>query len=70
MNINSAGGKWLAVIVAGITAMVACNKGLDSTPVKKDYTDVTGVTAKQPKVLFIVVDGAREKPCAMRRRLS
>lgn len=59
MHINRAGGKWLAVMGTIITAMMACNKGTDNTPVKKDYNDITGVTVKQPKILFLVVDGAR-----------
>lgn len=47
-----------AIILAGITVM-ACNKGFDRLIKQREYEDTTGVTSRTPKVLFLVVDGAR-----------
>ncbi|NLR59481.1 DUF4983 domain-containing protein [Chitinophaga polysaccharea] len=58
MNIYKTGRRWLAVMIGMITAIAACNKGLDHAPVKH-YDDPTNVTVKQPKILMLVIDGAR-----------
>ncbi|MEC5146039.1 alkaline phosphatase family protein [Chitinophaga sp. 212800010-3] len=57
-HIKELSRKCLMAVITAAALLAACNKGLDN-PVKKKYDDVTGVVAKQPKVLFIVVDGAR-----------
>lgn len=48
----------LAVILSAIL-LSACNKGFDRLLQERDYEDTTGVTGKQPKILFLLVDGAR-----------
>lgn len=50
--------KWLAVVVTGIL-LTACNKGFDRLLEEREYEDTTGVVAKTPKILFLVIDGAR-----------
>lgn len=48
---------WL--LLAGVVAWAACNKGFDRVPEQKDYADTTSTQAKHPKVLFVIMDGAR-----------
>lgn len=50
--------NWLAVITM-VILLAACNKGFDRLLEEREYEDTTGVTGKQPKILFLVVDGAR-----------
>lgn len=49
---------WITLILAGL-AIIACNKGFDRLNEVKEYEDTTGVTTKTPKVMLLVVDGAR-----------
>lgn len=46
-------------VVTVVVSWMACNKGYDRVLGKKDYTDTTSAVAKNPKVLYIIVDGAR-----------
>jgi hypothetical protein len=50
--------KWWVIIFTGIL-LTACNKGFDRLLKDREYEDTTGVTGKTPKILFLVVDGAR-----------
>lgn len=45
--------------VAAITSWTACNKGFERKLEDKDYTDTTSSVARTPKVLYIIIDGAR-----------
>lgn len=49
--------RWLTIIIGVLC--VACNKGYDRMLENREYEDTTGVTGRQPKILFLVVDGAR-----------
>ena len=49
---------WIALILAGL-AVIACNKGFDRLIESREYEDTTGVSSRTPKVLLLVVDGAR-----------
>ncbi|WP_344981481.1 alkaline phosphatase family protein [Compostibacter hankyongensis] len=51
--------KALYGLAALLFAALACNKGFDRILEKRDYTDTTSSAARTPKVLYIVVDGAR-----------
>ena len=42
-----------------ILAFLACNKGFDRLQTDRDYEDTTGITARTPKILYLVIDGAR-----------
>ncbi|HEY9258424.1 alkaline phosphatase family protein, partial [Chitinophaga sp.] len=37
----------------------ACNKGFDRVLAPKDFTDTTSASVKKPKVLMVIIDGAR-----------
>lgn len=50
--------NWLMVIITGIL-FTSCNKGYDRLLEDREYEDTTGVTGRQPKILFLVIDGAR-----------
>jgi len=50
--------KSILIIIAAII-FLSCNKGFDRLLDNNDYEDTTGAVAKAPKVLFLVVDGAR-----------
>lgn len=47
------------LIIAGLGSWMACNKGFDRMLADKDYTDTTSSVAKEQKVLYIIIDGAR-----------
>ena len=49
----------VAVFMVIITIIVACNKPFDRTLRSSGYSDSTGVLGKTPKVLYLIVDGAR-----------
>lgn len=49
----------IAVFAAGVALWASCNKGFDRVLAHKDYTDTTSSAARNPKVLYIIVDGAR-----------
>ena len=50
--------KSIFIITAAII-FLSCNKGFDRLLDNNNYEDTTGAVAKIPKVLFLVVDGAR-----------
>lgn len=50
--------KSIFIIIIAII-LFSCNKGFDRLLDNNDYEDTTGAIAKVPKVLFLVVDGAR-----------
>ncbi|MFY0255323.1 DUF4983 domain-containing protein [Chitinophaga sp. 30R24] len=53
-------GWWmLPVLITGVLAGAACNKGFDRVLDKKDFTDTTRAIVKNPKVLLVIIDGAR-----------
>ncbi|SEW52979.1 alkaline phosphatase family protein [Chitinophaga arvensicola] len=47
------------VLLGGLATWTACNKGFDRTLTPGDYTDTTRAIVKNPKVLFVIMDGAR-----------
>lgn len=49
---------WIALILAVFT-VIACNKGFDRLIEAREYEDTTGIVTRTPKVLLLVVDGAR-----------
>jgi hypothetical protein len=52
--------RWMMVSL--LTALLiggACNKGFDRLPEQKQYTDTTSARIKNPKVLLVIMDGAR-----------
>lgn len=49
----------LACVFSGTGIWLACNRGFDRLLPKRDYTDTTSAIARNPKVLYIVIDGAR-----------
>lgn len=51
--------KIKAVIILAVIAIISCNKGFERLLEEREYEDSTGVVARAPKVLFLVVDGAR-----------
>lgn len=61
MQINNTmrvkGMMW--ALLGGLAAWTACNKGFDRTLTPGDYTDTTRTMVKNPKVLFVIMDGAR-----------
>lgn len=46
-------------IIAIAVIFFSCNKGFDRLLDNNNYEDTTGAVAKVPKVLFLVIDGAR-----------
>ncbi|HEY6081850.1 MAG TPA: alkaline phosphatase family protein [Chitinophagaceae bacterium] len=46
-------------VAVGFGSWMACNKGFDRVLQHKDYTDTTSAIAKTPKVLYVIIDGAR-----------
>lgn len=57
---NSIAKFWIPLfLVGGLLVWAACNKGFDRVLGHKNYEDTTSSVAKNPHVLYIVVDGAR-----------
>lgn len=48
-----------AIAAMGIILWMSCNKGFDRVLASKDYTDTTSAKAQNPKVLYVIVAGAR-----------
>jgi hypothetical protein len=46
-------------IITTAIIFLSCNKGFDRLLDKNNYEDTTGIVAKTPKVLFLVIDGGR-----------
>lgn len=51
--------KPLFLISGMLTLLMACNKGFDRLIPENDYSDSTSVAFGNPKVLYVIVDGAR-----------
>ncbi|WP_325640312.1 alkaline phosphatase family protein [Chitinophaga sp.] len=49
----------MGLLLGGLVSWTACNKEPDRVLEPGDYTDTTSAVVKNPKVLFVIMDGAR-----------